>query len=100
MSYCSCNSPKEVKSYVGQDTFKVCSKNKGGCGREICSEKKNDSLVRFDDLVPLSEYLTTPIYITCNGCSGKGLIYTSHNGFSRATAAGPCKECGGKGWTI
>ena len=37
-NYCSCSSPKKVASHAGGATFVVCSKGKGGCGKEMMSD--------------------------------------------------------------
>jgi hypothetical protein len=33
--YCNCKEPRKSTSYVGKSVFEVCSKNLGGCGKEI-----------------------------------------------------------------
>lgn len=33
--FCSCDNRQEVKQQIANDVFYVCSKSKGGCGREI-----------------------------------------------------------------
>jgi len=34
-AFCSCNNRHEVKQQIANDVFYVCSKSRGGCGREI-----------------------------------------------------------------
>ena len=34
-NFCSCDNRQEVKQQIGDDVFYVCSKSKGGCGKEI-----------------------------------------------------------------
>lgn len=33
--FCSCDNRQEVKQQIANDVFYVCSKNIGGCGKEV-----------------------------------------------------------------
>ena len=35
MTYCNCNNRHSIKNQIGTSVFYVCSKNLGGCGKEI-----------------------------------------------------------------
>jgi len=42
--YCSCKDKKKIKNTAGDKSFEICSKNLGGCGKEIKEEKKRSPL--------------------------------------------------------
>ena len=42
LTYCNCVDKKKVKSEAFGKSFSVCSKNQGGCGKEINTKFKNN----------------------------------------------------------
>jgi hypothetical protein len=51
--YCECKKPKKVKVSIDKEIFYTCSKNYGGCGKEITEKRYTDKLEKkakeYDD---------------------------------------------------
>ena len=118
MNFCQCKDKKTVTSSASGKSFKVCSKNLGGCGKEI------DNINRYFDLSSVKitidgKEITTKAYVDsiatgisydntndkfeyqpipenlCPACEGSGEWVDS-----RGIYRGGCPTCDGKGYVI
>lgn len=78
--YCNCNDPKIVDNHADHKTFKVCSKSRGGCGREYDFGKRIDNAIK-------------PKREECGFCSGTGVSFDFMLGQTLF-----CAKCDGKGF--
>ena len=78
--YCTCNNKYRVKSEAYGKSFEVCSKNSGGCGKEIVNNLKNTTYKKDND---------------CLNCDGSGVkLRRQYNGLVKPET---CKRCRGSG---
>ena|SRR5690606_22230866 len=83
--YCDCKTKHKVKSEVSGKSFDVCSKNLGGCGKEI----KNNT------------YNFVDMKVTVNGIDINSISATTWASVSIRTdldGEGECLECAGAGF--
>ena len=99
--YCNCTNPQKVKSEANGEQFTVCSKNLGGCGKEVILQynfpKNYESVYRppiwVDDQCYWRDYQGNNI--TCPNCYGGGIEMKLYpNGPTEIK----CEICNGNGY--